>query len=83
MPRELRKYPSNRRLYDPVLHGYTKLAGVAEVVLSGEGVHVTDAKSGADVTTSVLWEVLHAKETACPSISAKTLHDLIRNGEPK
>ena len=76
--RILKKYP-NRRLYDTQLSTYITLADVKAMVLSGEHFEVRDAKSGEDLTRSILLQIILEEETGgVPIFSAKMLAQIIR-----
>ena len=77
-PRVLKKYP-NRRLYDTQLSSYITLADVKAMVLSGEHFEVRDAKTGEDLTRSILLQIILEEETGgVPIFSAPMLSQLIR-----
>ena len=77
-PRILKKYP-NRRLYDTRLSTYITLADVKEMVMSVESFEVRDAKSGEDLTRSILLQIILEEETGgMPIFSAPMLSQLIR-----
>ena len=77
-PRILKKYP-NRRLYDTQLSSYITLADVQTMVLSGEHFEVRDAKSGEDLTRSILLQIILEEETGgVPIFSAQMLAQIIR-----
>jgi polyhydroxyalkanoate synthesis repressor PhaR len=77
-PRILKKYP-NRRLYDTHASSYITLADVKKMVLGGEEFEVRDAKSGDDLTRSILLQIILEEETAgVPIFSSQTLAQIIR-----
>ena len=77
-PRVLKKYP-NRRLYDTQLSSYITLADVKVMVLTGELFEVRDAKTGDDLTRSILLQIILEEETGgVPIFSAPMLAQLIR-----
>jgi polyhydroxyalkanoate synthesis repressor PhaR len=77
-PRILKKYP-NRRLYDTHTSAYITLADVKEMVLSGEAFEVRDAKSGEDLTRSILLQIILEEETGgVPMFSTQMLAQIIR-----
>ncbi len=77
-PRILKKYP-NRRLYDTQLSSYITLADVKAMVLTSEHFEVRDAKSGEDLTRSILLQIILEEETGgVPIFSAPMLSQLIR-----
>ena len=76
--RILKKYP-NRRLYDTQLSSYITLADVKAMVLTGEHFEVRDAKTGDDLTRSILLQIILEEETGgVPIFSASMLSQLIR-----
>jgi polyhydroxyalkanoate synthesis regulator protein len=56
-PRVLKKYP-NRRLYDTHTSSYITLADVKAMVLAGTEFEVRDAKTGDDLTRSILLQII-------------------------
>ena len=76
--RVLKKYP-NRRLYDTQHSTYITLADVKAMVLTGEHFEVRDAKSGEDLTRSILLQIILEEETGgVPIFSAQMLAQIIR-----
>lgn len=76
--RILKKYP-NRRLYDTRTSSYVTLADVKQMVLSAEPFEVRDAKSGDDITRSILLQIILEEESAgVPMFSTETLAQIIR-----
>jgi polyhydroxyalkanoate synthesis repressor PhaR len=77
-PRILKKYP-NRRLYDTRLSSYITLADVKAMVLTGEAFEVRDAKTGDDLTRSILLQIILEEESGgVPIFSTSMLSQLIR-----
>jgi polyhydroxyalkanoate synthesis repressor PhaR len=77
-PRVLKKYP-NRRLYDSQSSSYITLADVKRMVLSGESFEVRDAKTGDDLTRSILLQIILEEESGgVPIFSTQMLAQLIR-----
>ena len=77
-PRILKKYP-NRRLYDTQTSAYITLADVKKMVLEGDAFEVRDAKSGDDLTRSILLQIILEEETAgAPMFSTPMLSQIIR-----
>jgi polyhydroxyalkanoate synthesis repressor PhaR len=77
-PRVLKKYP-NRRLYDTRASSYITLADVKKMVLDNEQFEVRDAKSGDDLTRSILLQIILEEESGgVPMFSAQTLAQIIR-----
>jgi len=77
-PRILKKYP-NRRLYDTRTSAYITLADVKKMVLDGESFEVRDAKSGDEITRSILLQIILEEETGgVPMFSTQTLAQIIR-----
>jgi polyhydroxyalkanoate synthesis repressor PhaR len=77
-PRTLKKYP-NRRLYDTRTSSYITLADVKRMVLSGEDFEVRDAKTGEDLTRSILLQIILEEESGgVPMFSTEMLAQIIR-----
>jgi polyhydroxyalkanoate synthesis repressor PhaR len=77
-PRILKKYP-NRRLYDTQTSSYITLADVKQMVLAGTDFEVRDAKSGEDLTRSILLQIILEEETGgVPMFSTQMLAQIIR-----
>jgi polyhydroxyalkanoate synthesis repressor PhaR len=77
-PRTLKKYP-NRRLYDTHTSSYITLADVKRMVLEGEEFEVRDAKTGDDLTRSILLQIILEEESGgVPMFSAQMLAQIIR-----
>lgn len=77
-PRIIKKYP-NRRLYDTEISSYIKLDDVRQLVLDHEEVQVVDAKSGDDLTRSVLLQIIaEHEERGEPLFTTQLLTRLIR-----
>ncbi len=76
--RVLKKYP-NRRLYDTRTSSYITLADVKQMVLGAETFEVRDAKSGEDLTRSILLQIILEEETGgVPMFSTPMLANIIR-----
>jgi polyhydroxyalkanoate synthesis repressor PhaR len=76
--RVLKKYP-NRRLYDTRSSSYITLVDVKKMVLAHEAFEVRDAKSGEDLTRSILLQIILEEESGgVPMFSAATLAQIIR-----
>ncbi len=76
--RVLKKYP-NRRLYDTRNSSYITLADVKQMVLDGQSFVVRDAKSGEDLTRSILLQIILEEETGgVPIFSTQMLSQIIR-----
>ena len=77
-PRILKKYP-NRRLYDTETSSYITLADVKKMVLTGDDFVVRDAKTGDDLTRSILLQIILEEETGgVPMFSSQMLAQIIR-----
>ncbi len=77
-PRILKKYP-NRRLYDTQVSSYITLAEVKGMVLEGLDFEVRDAKTGEDLTRSILLQIILEEETdGVPIFSTSMLSQIIR-----
>jgi polyhydroxyalkanoate synthesis repressor PhaR len=76
--RVLKKYP-NRRLYDTHSSSYITLADVKKMVLEQEPFEVRDAKSGEDLTRSILLQIILEEESGgVPMFSSDMLANIIR-----
>ena len=76
--RLIKKYP-NRRLYDTRTSTYITLADVKDLVLKHEDFQVVDAKSGEDLTRSILLQIILEEEAAgAPMFSSDLLAQMIR-----
>ncbi len=76
--RVIKKYP-NRRLYDTSTSTYVTLAEVKQLVMNGESVAVRDAKSGEDLTRSILLQIILEEEAGgAPMFSEAALANIIR-----
>jgi polyhydroxyalkanoate synthesis repressor PhaR len=77
--RLIKKYP-NRRLYDTKTSMYITLADVKKLVVGGEEFQVVDAKSGEDLTRSILLQIILEEEAAgAPMFSSDVLTQFIRS----
>ncbi|MEI7611872.1 MAG: polyhydroxyalkanoate synthesis repressor PhaR [Betaproteobacteria bacterium] len=78
--RLIKKYP-NRRLYDTKTSAYITLSDVKELVLSGEAFRVVDAKTGSDLTRSIMLQIIVEEEGtgAVPLLGSELLAQLIRS----
>jgi polyhydroxyalkanoate synthesis repressor PhaR len=77
-PRILKKYP-NRRLYDTKLSSYITLADVKKMVMAGTDFEVRDAKTGEELTRSILLQIILEEESGgLPMFSAQMLSQIIR-----
>ena len=77
-PRVLKKYP-NRRLYDTRSSSYITLADVKDMVLRLEDFEVRDAKSGENLTRSILLQIFLEEESGgVPMFSSQMLAQMIR-----
>ncbi len=76
--RLIKKYP-NRRLYDTRTSSYITLADVKELVLKHEQFQVVDAKTGEELTRSILLQIILEEEAGgMPMFTADLLSQLIR-----
>ena len=76
--RIIKKYP-NRRLYDTQTSSYITLSEVKDMVMGCEQFVVRDAKSGEDLTRSILLQIILEEETAgVPMFSTQALAQIIR-----
>jgi polyhydroxyalkanoate synthesis repressor PhaR len=76
--RVIKKYP-NRRLYDTEISSYITIEDVRQLVVDGEVFEVHDAKSGDDITRSVLLQIIaEHEERGQPMFSTNLLSQIIR-----
>jgi polyhydroxyalkanoate synthesis repressor PhaR len=75
--RLIKKYP-NRRLYDTQTSAYITLADVKQLVLDSEDFKVVDAKSAADLTRSILLQIILEEEAGgAPLFSSVMLSQMM------
>lgn len=78
MNRVIKKYP-NRRLYDTEESRYITLANIRDLVLAEIPITVIDKKTGADITRSILLQVISEQEQiGDPIMSEAFLEQVIR-----
>lgn len=76
--RVIKKYP-NRRLYDTDTSTYITLAEVKQLVMAHQPVVVRDAKTGDDITRSILLQIILEEEAGGrPMFTEAALANLIR-----
>jgi polyhydroxyalkanoate synthesis repressor PhaR len=76
--RVIKKYP-NRRLYDTQASAYITLSEIRQLVMKSEPLVVRDAKTGDDLTRSILLQIILEEEAAgMPMFSEALLANLIR-----
>ncbi len=76
--RVIKKYP-NRRLYDTEISSYITLEDVRQLICDGEKFEVIDAKSGEDLTRTVLLQIIaEHEERGQPIFSTELLTQIIR-----
>ncbi len=76
--RIIKKYP-NRRLYDTEISSYITLEEVRQLVVDGEEFEVRDAKTGEDLTRSVLLQIIaEHEEHGQPMFTTQLLSQVIR-----
>jgi polyhydroxyalkanoate synthesis repressor PhaR len=77
-PTTIKKY-ANRRLYNTGTSTYVTLEDLADMVKSGEDFTVVDAKTGEDITRSVLTQIIFEQENKGQNLLPITfLRQLIR-----
>jgi polyhydroxyalkanoate synthesis repressor PhaR len=77
--RTIKKYP-NRRLYDTAISSYITLADVKNLVLDDVDFEVVDAKTKADLTRSILLQIISEEEEGGePIFSSELLAQIIRS----
>lgn len=76
--RVIKKYP-NRRLYDTEQSHYITLIDLEQLVMEGVEFVVTDANSGADITRTILLQIIAERESGGkPMFTAEILMRMIR-----
>lgn len=76
--RLIKKYP-NRRLYDTLYSTYVTLADIKDLVMSQDAFQVVDAKTGEDITRSILMQIILEEEASGhPLFSTQSLLQMIR-----
>jgi polyhydroxyalkanoate synthesis repressor PhaR len=76
--RIIKKYP-NRRLYDTDTSSYITLAEVKQLVMDSEAFMVRDAKTGEDITRSILLQIILEEEgNETPMFTVPVLTNVIR-----
>lgn len=76
--RTIKKYP-NRRLYDTRTSSYITLAEIKKLVMMATPVKVVDAKTGDDLTRTILLQIILEEESAgLPMFSEAVLSNIIR-----
>ncbi len=76
--RVIKKYP-NRRLYDTEISSYITLEDVRQLIVDGEEFEVRDAKTGDDLTRTVLLQIISEhEERGQPMFSTLLLSQIIR-----
>ena len=76
--RVIKKYP-NRRLYDTEISSYITLEDVRQLITEGQEFEVRDARSGDDLTRSVLLQIIaEHEERGQPMFSTRLLSQIIR-----
>jgi polyhydroxyalkanoate synthesis repressor PhaR len=76
--RVIKKYP-NRRLYDTTTSTYITLADIKQLVMKQEGFAVQDAKTGEDLTRSILLQIILEEESmGTPMFTTPVLSNIIR-----
>lgn len=74
----IKKYP-NRRLYDTQTSSYITLTDVRQFVMENDDFAVIDAKTGEDLTRSILLQIiLEAEAGGAPMFSSVALSQIIR-----
>jgi polyhydroxyalkanoate synthesis repressor PhaR len=76
--RVIKKYP-NRRLYDTDTSTYITLSEVRQLVMAHQNVLVRDAKTGQDLTRSILLQIILEEEAGgAPMFTEAVLANIIR-----
>lgn len=78
-PKIVKRY-ANRKLYDTERSCYVTLDDIAQMIKAGEEVKVVDNKSGEDLTSVTLAQIIFEAEKKSGLMPIGLLRDLIRNG---
>jgi len=70
--RIIKKYP-NRRLYDALESRYITLDDLRRLVVAGVEFAVIEQRSGTDITSGVLFQVVAEQEQRCETLFGKEL----------
>jgi polyhydroxyalkanoate synthesis repressor PhaR len=74
----IKKYP-NRRLYDTSSSSYVALADIKKLVMQNAPLVVRDAKTGEDLTRSILLQIILEEESeGAPILTERMLANIIR-----
>jgi len=77
-PRILKKY-QNRRLYDTATSTYVILDDIKQMIMDGDDIRVVDVKTEADVTRSVLLQIILEEEaSSTPILTNEFIVQIIR-----
>ena len=76
---EIKKY-SNRRLYDTDKSSYVTLADVADMIREGKELRVVDAKTGEDLTRTVMLQIICESKLEQEALPIAFLRRVIQAG---
>ncbi len=78
-PKIIKRY-ANRKLYDTERSSYVTLEDIAVMIKAGEEVQVVDNKSGEDLTSVTLAQIIFEAEKKKTAMPLNLLRTLIRDG---
>jgi polyhydroxyalkanoate synthesis repressor PhaR len=78
-PKIIKRY-ANRKLYDTERSCYVTLEDIAGMIKAGDEVRIVDNKSGEDLTTVTLAQIIFETEKKASFMPIGLLRDLIRDG---
>jgi polyhydroxyalkanoate synthesis repressor PhaR len=78
-PKIIKRY-ANRKLYDTERSSYVTLEDIAVMIKAGEEVQVVDNKSGEDLTSVTLAQIIFEAEKKKTAMPLSLLRTLIRDG---
>jgi polyhydroxyalkanoate synthesis repressor PhaR len=81
-PKIVKRY-ANRKLYDTERSCYVTLEDIAVMIKAGEEVRVVDNKSGEDLTSVTLAQIIFETEKKSSFMPLAVLRDIIQNGGEK
>src|SRR5204862_499709 len=81
-PKIVKRY-ANRKLYDTERSCYVTLEDISTMIKAGEEVRVVDNKTGEDLTSVTLAQIIFETEKKASFMPLGVLRDIIQNGGEK
>lgn len=79
-PRIVKRY-ANRKLYDTTKSRYVTLDQVADLIRDGENVRIVDHRTGEDITSMTMAQIVFEREKRGRSLPTGALRSIIQQGE--